>query len=51
MSKTRKITTMAMLFALAMVLSYMEGMLPPMPYLPPGFKLGLSNIITLYTLF
>ncbi len=51
MSKTRKITTMAMLFALAMVLSYMEGMLPPMPYLPPGFKLGLSNIITMYTLF
>ena len=51
MNKTRNITTMAMLFALAMVLSYLEGMLPPIPYLPPGFKLGLSNIITMYTLF
>ena len=51
MSKTRNITTMAMLFALAMVLSFLESMLPPVPYLPPGFKLGLSNIITMYTLF
>jgi heptaprenyl diphosphate synthase len=40
-----------MLLVLALVLSVMEGMLPPMPYLPPGFKLGLSNIVTMYTLF
>jgi heptaprenyl diphosphate synthase len=40
-----------MLFAVAMVLSFMEGLLPPLPYLPPGFKLGLSNIATMYALF
>lgn len=51
MSKVRNITNLAMLFAVAMVLSFMEGMLPPIPYLPPGFKLGLSNIATMYALF
>lgn len=51
MSKARKITTTAMLFAVAIVLSFMEGLLPPLPYLPPGFKLGLSNIAVMYALF
>jgi heptaprenyl diphosphate synthase len=51
MSKAKYITSMAMLFALALVLSIMEAMLPPLPYLPPGFKLGLSNIATMYALF
>jgi heptaprenyl diphosphate synthase len=51
MSKAKYVTSMAMLFALALVLSIMEGMLPPLPYLPPGFKLGLSNIATMYALF
>ncbi len=51
MTKAQSITNTAMLFALALVLSVLEGMLPPMPYLPPGFKLGLSNISTMYALF
>ncbi len=51
MSKARSITNMAMLFAVAVVLSFLEGLLPPVPYLPPGFKLGLSNIATMYALF
>lgn len=51
MTKAQSITNTAMLFALALVLSVLEGMLPPMPYLPPGFKLGLSNIATMYALF
>lgn len=51
MSKARYITNLAMLFAVALVLSFMEGLLPPLPYLPPGFKLGLSNIATMYALF
>lgn len=42
---------MGMLFAMAMALSFAESMLPVLPMLPPGFKLGLSNIITMYTLF
>lgn len=51
MSKARSVTNMAMLFSLALVLSILEGMLPPLPYLPPGFKLGLSNVATMYALF
>lgn len=48
---TRTITLMGMLFALAMALSYVEGLLPVLPALPPGVKLGLSNIVTMYCLF
>lgn len=34
--------------ALALALSFLEGLLPPLPMLPPGAKLGLSNIAVLY---
>ena len=47
----RRLTLMALLFAMAMVLSVLESMLPALPMLPPGVKLGLSNIVTMYTLF
>ena len=30
------------------MLSAWEGMLPPIPVLPPGAKLGLSNLVTMY---
>ncbi len=36
------------LAALALALSFLEGLLPPLPMTPPGFKLGLSNIVTMY---
>lgn len=40
----------AMLFALAIVLSVVEGMLPaPVPV--PGVKFGFSNIVVMYALF
>lgn len=42
---------MGMLFAMAMALSFAESLLPVLPMLPPGFKLGLSNIVTMYALF
>ncbi len=48
MGKTKKITTIAMLFALAMVLSFFEGMIVPLFALPPGIKLGLANIVVMY---
>ena len=47
----RKIAFMGLLFATAMVLSFLESMLPVLPMLPPGVKLGLSNIVTMYALF
>lgn len=42
---------MGMLLCLAIVLSFLEGMIPPLPTLPPGVKLGLSNIVVIYCLF
>ena len=47
----RQVALMGLLFALAAVLSFIEGLLPVLPMLPPGVKLGLSNIVTMYTLF
>lgn len=49
--KVKQITAMAMLFALAMVLSVVESAIPPIVGLIPGIKLGLSNIVVMYTLF
>lgn len=40
-----------MLLCLAIVFSFIENMIPPLPTLPPGVKLGLSNIVTIYCLF
>ena len=48
--KTRRAALDGMLFALAIVLSILEGMIPvPVPV--PGVKLGLSNIVVMYALF
>lgn len=49
--KTRRITMLAMLLALIMILSILEHMLPPLPLLPANVRLGLSNVVTMYTLF
>lgn len=43
--------TMGLLLALALVLSLVESMLPALPLLPVGVKLGLSNIVTMFCLF
>ena len=47
-NNTKKLTTMAMLFALAIVLSFVESLIAPMFALPPGVKLGLGNIVVMY---
>lgn len=46
MRNTRKLTSIAMFTSAALVLHVIEGMLP-MPFLVPGVKLGLANIVTL----
>lgn len=46
--RTRLIALCGMLGALTLTLSALEGMLPPIPMLPPGAKLGLSNIAVMY---
>ncbi len=48
--KTRKIALLGILGATALVLSFVENMLvPDIPFLPVGAKLGLSNVVTMYT--
>lgn len=37
-----------LLGALALAFSFLEGMLPPLPGMPPGARLGLSNLVTMY---
>ena len=49
---TKKLTRCAMLAALALALSYVEGFFPPLLLLPlPGAKWGLANIVTVYALY
>lgn len=49
-NKTKQITLSALLFALAMALSFIEGSIT-FPGLLPGMKLGLANIVIMYALF
>ena len=44
----RRVALIGLLGALAVALSFLEGLLPPLPGTPPGFKLGLSNIVTMF---
>lgn len=44
----RKAGLNGLLAALALALSFLEGLLPPLPMTPPGFKLGLSNIVSMF---
>lgn len=47
--KTNKVALLGIFGAVALVLSFLEGMLiPDIPFLPVGAKPGLSNIITMY---
>ena len=45
---TKDVAFIGLLGALALVLSGLESLIPPIPMLPPGAKLGLSNIVTMY---
>ncbi len=48
---TYQVALMGMLFALALVLTWVEYLIPPLPMMPPGVKPGLSNIVVMYCLF
>jgi len=47
---TRKMTTLALLISVAMILSYIESLIPAFVAVP-GVKLGLSNIATVFALY
>lgn len=48
--KTKRITLLAMLIAISMILSYLESLLPQI-YIVPGIKLGLANIPVMFAIF
>jgi heptaprenyl diphosphate synthase len=45
---SQKIAFYGVMGALALALSFLEGLLPTMPFLPPGAKPGLANIVTMF---
>ena len=48
--KTKKLTTLGLSVALALILSYVESLLPPLLAVP-GVKVGLPNIVILFLLY
>lgn len=47
-NKLRRLTSAGLLAALALALSFLEGLLPPLPI--PGARLGLANITVMFAL-
>lgn len=50
-NKTRRIALLGVLTSVALVLSYLEVMLPPISTAVPGIKMGLPNIIIIFVLY
>lgn len=50
MNNTKKLTTLSLLISVAMVLSYIESLIPAFVAVP-GVKVGLSNIATVFALY
>ena len=48
--KTKKLATAAVLTATAMMLSYVESLIPAFVAIP-GIKIGLANIVTVFALY
>lgn len=48
---SKKITLLALFTTLAMILSYIESLIPPVFAATPGIKIGLPNIIIVFILF
>ena len=48
--KTRKLTTLALLSAIALTIFVIELQIPPLAPIP-GVKLGLANIVTVFAVF
>lgn len=51
MNKTKRLATFSILLAIALILAFFESTLFPSILPLPGIKLGLSNIVTLFTLY
>ena len=51
LTKSRRIALIGLLSALALLLSYVEFLLPPVFAALPGIKIGLPNVVILYVLY
>lgn len=45
---TQKTALAALMCAQAIAISFLEGLIPTSAFLPPGAKLGLSNVVTMF---
>lgn len=50
MNKTTKLTYMSLLTAVALIIFMVEAQIPPLTMIP-GIKLGLANIVTVFSMF
>ena len=50
-NNTKKLTLAAVMTAFALVLSYVEMLLPPIWSAVPGIKIGLPNIVIIYLIY
>ncbi len=50
-TKTKKIAFVGLMASLAMILSYIELLIPPVFTALPGIKMGLPNIVIIFTLY
>ena len=49
-NSTKKLTVLSLTVSVAMILSYVESLIPPLMAVP-GVKIGLSNIATVFALY
>ena len=50
-SKTKKVALLGILTSVALILSYVEAILPPVWSAVPGIKIGLPNIVIIFLLY
>ena len=50
-NKSRTVAFLGLCTALAMILAYIEAVLPPIFSAVPGIKMGLPNIIIIFLLY
>ena len=48
---TKKIAVLGLCTAVALILAYVESMLPPLFHAVPGIKIGLPNIMIVFVLY
>lgn len=49
--RTKNIALCGLMISLIIVLSIIESLFPAFPFLPVGVKLGLSNVVIMYSIF